>query len=74
MAAWHDAPAMTVPRFDRFDRRADLSRWSIAALAVVAAHAALVSALAIHYVRLPPEQPIIPAIIVSLEPAAPSSP
>jgi protein TonB len=54
-------------------QRTEFTRWSFAALAVVAAHAAVVSAIALKYTRLPPEPALIPAIIVSFEPAAPSS-
>jgi protein TonB len=54
-------------------QRTEFTRWSFAALSVVAAHAAVVSAIALKYTRLPPEPTLIPAIIVSFEPAAPSS-
>jgi len=50
------------------------ARWVLAAAAILAAHGALIAALAHWYIRTPPEEKIIPAIIVSLAPAAPSTP
>jgi protein TonB len=54
--------------------RPQILRWGFASLMIVLAHAAAVAALVVWYKRTPPEQPIIPAIIVSFEPAAPSTP
>ena len=54
--------------------RPQMLRWTFAAFAIVLAHAAAVAALVVWYKRTPPETPIIPAIIVSLAPAAPVSP
>jgi periplasmic protein TonB len=57
-----------------FPERSQLLRWAAAGLAIVLAHAAAVAALVLWSKRTPPVQPIIPAIMVSFEPAAPVSP
>jgi protein TonB len=57
-----------------FPARPQILRWGFASLMIVLVHAAAVAALVVWYKRTPPEQPIIPAIIVSFEPAAPSTP
>lgn len=53
-----------------------LSRWSVAVLTILFAHAALVTGVAFWYARRPPTEPnIIPAIItVTLAPVDASSP
>lgn len=51
------------------------SRWSIAGLTILLAHAALVAGVAFWYAHRPPAEPnIIPAITVSLAPVDASSP
>ncbi|KRQ02448.1 energy transducer TonB family protein [Bradyrhizobium sp. DASA03076] len=55
--------------------RSGFSRWSIAALTILLAHAALVAAVALWYARRPPTEPnIIPAISVTLAPVEASAP
>jgi periplasmic protein TonB len=54
--------------------RPPLSRWMLAALSILAAHAAIVAAVALWYARHPPEPNIIPAIVVTLAPVEASSP
>jgi protein TonB len=51
-----------------------LSRWTLAGLAILVAHAAIVAAIALWYARQPVEPNIIPAIAVSLAPVEASSP
>ncbi|MFH0299040.1 energy transducer TonB [Bradyrhizobium sp. 31Argb] len=51
-----------------------LSRWMLAALAILLAHAAIVAAIALWYSRRPVEPNIIPAISVTLAPIEASSP
>jgi protein TonB len=51
-----------------------LSRWMLAALAILLAHAAIVATIALWYVRKPPEPMIAPAISVSLAPVEASAP
>jgi len=55
-------------------QRRGLSRWSLAALAMLSAHAALVAAIVLWYARQPVEPNIIPAIAVTLAPVEASSP
>jgi protein TonB len=55
-------------------QRQGLSRWALAALAVLFAHAALVAIIALWYVQRPVEPAILPAIAVSLLPVEASSP
>src|SRR5438128_9238507 len=47
-----------------------IRRWSFAALATIATHAAIVAAIALWYSRVVPEPNILPAIAVSFEPAS----
>lgn len=55
--------------------RPGFSRWSIAGLTILLAHAALVAGVALWYARRPPAEPnIIPAISVTLAPVEASSP
>ena len=51
-----------------------LSRWSLAGLTIVLAHALIVAAVALWYARQPAEPTILPAIAVTLAPAESSSP
>ena len=51
-----------------------LSRWTLAALAILFAHVAIVAAIALWYARQPVEPNIIPAIAVTLAPVEASSP
>jgi periplasmic protein TonB len=51
-----------------------LSRWMLAALTILFAHAAIVAAVALWYVRTPKAPNIIPAISVTLAPVEASSP
>jgi protein TonB len=53
-----------------FSERRGLARWTLAALAIVAAHAAIIAGVALWYERTPPESNIIPAIAISFEPQA----
>lgn len=55
--------------------RQGVSRWSIAGLTILFAHAALVAGVAFWYAHRPPAEPnIIPAITVTLAPVDASSP
>jgi protein TonB len=54
--------------------RHGLPRWTLAAVAILAAHAAMLAPLVLWYARTPVEPHIIPAITVSLAPAEASSP
>jgi protein TonB len=54
--------------------RRGLSRWTLAAVTILVAHAAIVAAVALWYARRPVEPTILPAIAVTLAPAASSSP
>lgn len=51
-----------------------VSRWMLAALAILLAHAAIVATLAFWYTRRPVEPTILPAISVSLAPVDASAP
>jgi protein TonB len=51
-----------------------VSRWTLAALSILLAHAAIVAAVALWYSRKPVEPNIIPAISVTLAPVEASSP
>jgi periplasmic protein TonB len=51
-----------------------LSRWTLAGLAILFAHVAIVAAIALWYARQPVEPNIIPAIAVTLAPVEASSP
>src|SRR6185312_3381166 len=51
-----------------------LSRWMLAALAILFAHAAIVAAVALWYARAPKTPDIVPAIAVTLAPVESSSP
>jgi protein TonB len=55
-----------------FPERPHVLRWTSAGFAIVVAHAAAVAALIAWYQRTPPEQPLMPAIMISLAPAAPA--
>jgi periplasmic protein TonB len=54
--------------------RHGFSRWAFAGMTIVAAHVAIVSAVAWWYSRMPIEPHIIPAIAVTLAPVESSSP
>ncbi|MBV9532672.1 MAG: energy transducer TonB, partial [Bradyrhizobium sp.] len=54
--------------------RHGLSRWAFAGFTILLAHAAIVAAIAVWYVRHPVEPNIIPAITVTLAPVEASSP
>jgi periplasmic protein TonB len=54
--------------------RPGLSRWTLAGVAIVAAHAAVLASLALWYVRQPAEPNILPAIAVTLAPQEAASP
>lgn len=54
--------------------RHGLSRWTLAAIIVVAAHVAIIASITLWYARQPPRPTIIPAIVVSLAPMEASSP
>ncbi len=54
--------------------RPQMLRWTFAGFAIVLVHAAAVAALVVWYKRTPPEPPLVPAIMISFEPAAPVSP
>ena len=54
--------------------RHGLSRWAFAGVTILLAHAAIVAAIALWYVRNPVEPNIIPAIAVTLAPVEASSP
>jgi protein TonB len=51
-----------------------LSRWTLAGVAILMAHAAIVAAVALWYARGPVEPAIVPAIAVTLAPVEASSP
>ena len=51
-----------------------LSRWTLAGVTIVLAHALIVAAVALWYARQPAEPTILPAIAVTLAPAESSSP
>jgi periplasmic protein TonB len=51
-----------------------LSRWTLAGVTIVLAHAAIVAAVALWYAHRPVEPTILPAIAVTLAPAESSSP
>jgi periplasmic protein TonB len=51
-----------------------LSRWTLAGVMIVLAHAAIVAAVVLWYARRPVEPTILPAIAVTLAPAESSSP
>lgn len=51
-----------------------LSRWMLAALAILFVHAAIVAAIALWYARAPKTPDIVPAIAVTLAPVESSSP
>ena len=54
--------------------RRGVSRWILASVAIVAAHAAIVVSIALWYGRAPVEPHFLPAIAVSLAPVESSSP
>jgi len=54
--------------------RHGFSRWTLAAILVVAAHAAIIASIALWYSRQSPRPTIVPAIAVSLAPMEASSP
>ena len=54
--------------------RSGLSRWTLAGVTIVMAHAAIVAAVALWYARRPVEPTILPAIAVTLAPVESSSP
>jgi periplasmic protein TonB len=54
--------------------RRGLSRWTLAAVTILIAHAAIVAAVVVWYARRPVEPTILPAIAVTLAPAESSSP
>ncbi len=54
--------------------RRGLSRWTLAGIIVVAAHAAIAASVALWYAHRAPEQNILPAIAVTLAPVEGSSP
>ena len=54
--------------------RRGLSRWTLAGVTIVMAHAAIVAAVALWYARRPVEPTILPAIAVTLAPVESSSP
>ena len=54
--------------------RPGFSRWMLAALVILAAHAAIVASVALWYARKPVEPNIIPAISVTLAPVDAASP
>jgi periplasmic protein TonB len=51
-----------------------ISRWTLAGVTIVLAHAAIVAAVALWYARRPVEPNILPAIAVTLAPVESSSP
>jgi periplasmic protein TonB len=57
-----------------FPERRSITRWMLAAVAIVIAHGIMIGALALWHTRAPPEENLIPAIVVSIVPAAPLSP
>jgi protein TonB len=54
--------------------RHGVSRWTLAGVSILAAHAAIVAAVALWYVRQPVEPNILPAIAVTLAPVEASAP
>ena len=54
--------------------RRGFSRWTLAGLVILAAHAGIVATVALWYVRAPVEPNIIPAIAVTLAPVEASAP
>ena len=54
--------------------RRGLSRWTLAAITILVAHAAIVAAVALWYARRTVEPTILPAIAVTLAPVESSSP
>jgi periplasmic protein TonB len=54
--------------------RRGFARWTLAAVAIVAAHAVIIGGIVAWYTRTPPDQNLIPAIRISLEQAPGSSP
>jgi protein TonB len=54
--------------------RRGFSRWALAAMTILIAHAAIVAAVALWYARRPAEPNILPAIAVTLAPVEASSP
>jgi protein TonB len=54
--------------------RRGLSRWTLAAVTILMAHAAIVAAVALWYARQPVEPTMLPAIAVTLAPVEASSP
>ena len=54
--------------------RRGLSRWTLAGVTILLAHAAIVAAVALWYARRPVEPSILPAIAVTLAPVESSSP
>jgi periplasmic protein TonB len=54
--------------------RRGISRWTLAGVTIVFAHAAIVAAVALWYARRPVEPNILPAIAVTLAPVESSSP
>ena len=55
-------------------QRPGLSRWTIAGMTVLVAHAAIVAAIVLWYARKPVEPNIVPAIAVTLLPVEATSP
>jgi periplasmic protein TonB len=55
-------------------QRHGASRWTLGGVAVIAAHAAIIAAIALWYARRPVEPNILPAIAVTLAPQEASSP
>jgi protein TonB len=55
-------------------QRRGLSRWTVAAVMILLAHAAIVAAVGLWYARRPAEPNILPAIAVTLAPVEASSP
>jgi periplasmic protein TonB len=54
--------------------RQGFSRWTLAGVTIIAAHAAIIAAVALWYARAPIEPNILPAIAVTLAPQEASSP
>lgn len=54
--------------------RHGVARWTFAGVTILAAHAAIVAAVALWYARAPVEPNMIPAIVVTLAPVEASSP
>jgi protein TonB len=54
--------------------RAGFSRWTLAGVTIIAAHAAIIASIAFWYARAPVEPNILPAIAVTLAPQEASSP